>query len=510
MLQALRRMQGLSFTALLLFAFAASGNDHRVEDFARAPHMALPALSPDGRWLSYVKEADQSQTVVLRDLGDSSERHTLELHAARERVRWCGWDSAALLLCGTAVPRQSAHRAFEESRLYLIEASSGQFREMNRTLRDSQRDRVIDLSANAVGSVVIEYDEAGKGFPTAAELDLRSGRTRTLAKSRAPITRWISDAQHQVRIGVGYEKARASIWLKQESDWKMLASYAAGDSRAVGPIALNVNGESLYALAVNQGRIALVEIALDDPRRTQVLHADPIYDVTGPLIPQPPVPVLQGIRYLRSIETTAYFDEAAAATQRYLDVELPGRVNLRLQGTLDGSRELISSSAATDPPSLYLLDAHGPSLRLLGHQYPELEGITLSPVQATKYRARDGQVIPAFLTIPHGTAKSGMPAIVLPHGGPETRDAVRFDPLVQFLAAEGYVVLQMNFRGSTGYGTAFAAAGAGQWGGVIHNDITDGARWLLQEGIADAERMCIVGSSFGGFAALLGAARESQ
>jgi dienelactone hydrolase len=497
--------------AMASIGLSAKAGERDTEDFARAPAMAMPALSANGRWLAYVEESNQSQVVVLLDLTGDSIRHTIAFGPSRERLRWCGWDSEAFLLCGTAVPRQVAHRAFEETRLYLIEASSGRSRELNRTLRDPLRDRVIDLSPDIPGSVLIEYDEANEGFPTAAELDLHSGHTRTLAKSRAPITRWISDAQHRVRIGVGYERGRVSVWSKAEQgeDWRMLASYDAGDSRAIGPIALNPNGRDMYALAVEDGRIALIEVHLDEPTRNRVLHADPIYDVTGPLIPQPPHSKLEGVRYLRAAETTEYFDPTAAAIQRFLDVELPVRINVRLQRTVDGALELVSSSSAIDPPSLYLLDARVPSLRLLGHQYPELEGMTLSPMRATKYRARDGQVIPAFLTLSSKNV-APMPAIVLPHGGPETRDAVRFDPLVQFLAAQGYAVLQMNFRGSTGYGTAFASTGAGRWGGVVHNDITDGARWLVEQGIADPERMCIVGSSFGGLMALLGAVRESQ
>jgi dipeptidyl aminopeptidase/acylaminoacyl peptidase len=131
-------------------------------------------------------------------------------------------------------------------------------------------------------------------------------------------------------------------------------------------------------------------------------------------------------------------------------------------------------------------------------------------MQPIAYKSRDGETIPAYLTLPMNGPVSDLPTVVLPHGGPETRTAQAFDPLVQFLAAQGYAVMQPNFRGSFGYGAGFAAAGAGQWGGVIHNDITDATRWLVAQRIADPNRICIAGLSFGGYAALLGAARESQ
>jgi len=202
----------------------------------------------------------------------------------------------------------------------------------------------------------------------------------------------------------------------------------------------------------------------------------------------------------------------------------------------------VRSSSDVDPPSLYLFDAAKRSLALIGHEYPALEGRRLAPMRSVVYRARDGQRIPAYLTLPppeplsvpstlpaqagslpsaSGPAPSGsaasepaasgsLPAIVLPHGGPEMRDVKGFDPLVQFLASQGYAVLQMNYRGSLGYGAAFAAAGARQWGGLIHDDITDGTRWLVEQGIADPQRICIAGRSFGGYAALLGVAREPR
>jgi dipeptidyl aminopeptidase/acylaminoacyl peptidase len=188
---------------------------------------------------------------------------------------------------------------------------------------------------------------------------------------------------------------------------------------------------------------------------------------------------------------------------------LPQAVNLVIDRSEDNRRHLVLSGSDVEAPSLYMFDAERKTLALIGHNFPELEDRPLATMRSITYRARDGQLIPAFLTLP-SKGSSNLPAIVVPHGGPEARTVKGFDPLVQFLAAQGYAVLQMNFRGSLGYGARFAAAGVGQWGGVIHNDITDGARWLIEQNIADPERVCIVGSSFGGYAALLGATRESQ
>jgi dipeptidyl aminopeptidase/acylaminoacyl peptidase len=130
----------------------------------------------------------------------------------------------------------------------------------------------------------------------------------------------------------------------------------------------------------------------------------------------------------------------------------------------------------------------------------------LGDVKGISYKARDGTEIPAFLTMPPTKSAAPLPLVVLPHGGPQARDYLKFDWLVQFLASRGYVVLQPQFRGSTGFGDAFREAGYRQWGGLMQDDITDGVRAMIDQGIADAHRICIVGASYGGYAALAGAA----
>lgn len=489
---------------------ANAGDD--VEAFARAPALGGATLSPDGRWVSYIEQSLGRQRVVLRNLRSNRSAAVYELDPARERVRWCGWDSMTLLLCGTTVPRVSSHRAYEESRLYVIDAITSRRRELGRDLPGPVRDQVVDLSPLDAGRVLIQHD-SGNGYPQAAQVDLASGRLRKIVAARAPVMRWMSDAQGQVRLGMGYGRGEASLHYRasEGDNWRELASFTAPDSAALGPLAFSADGTELFALAAHEGRFGLFGISLDRPQERRLLYGDPIYDVTGPLLIDPTSRKLLGVSYVAAGPTVHYFDAEAAQIQQLIDEKLPAHTNIRVDRTADAAFELIRSSSPTDPPSLYLLDVRARSLSLLGHQYPQLEQHDLAPMRALAYRARDGQLVPAFLTVPpQRRTTQQLPAIVLPHGGPETRDYLGFDPLVQFLAAQGYAVLQMNFRGSSGYGLQFAAAGAGRWGGVIHNDITDGARWLVEQRIADPVRLCIVGSSFGGFAAQLAAARESQ
>jgi dipeptidyl aminopeptidase/acylaminoacyl peptidase len=511
------RCNAATAAAAILLAAAAHGGTAAVPEidvhaFARAPAFALPALSADGAFLSYVEQSGGRQTVVLRTLSDGTQRRTLDVESKRERVRWCDWAGAAYLLCGTIAPVRAADRVAETTHLYAIDAAGSRVRELNAKSPDPARDQVVDLLASRPGRVLLQRDAAGRGYPEVVELDVGSGEMSVAVRARPPVRRWMSDGRGVVRLGLGYSDGAASLWVRRPGaeDWTAFLEQSLADVEAVGPIALGATPSQLYVLKHHDGRAALFRLDLDRASLPELLFADGIYDVTGPVVLHPQTRALLAVRYVAEQERMHFFDAAEAAQLAWIDEQLPGAVNLVIDRSSDGSRLLVRSASDVEPPSLYVFDVEPRALALIGHDYPELEGRPLAPMQPMTYRARDGQVIPAYLTLPPTGGAAGLPAIVLPHGGPETRTMRAFDPLAQFLAANGYAVLQMNFRGSLGYGARFAAAGVGQWGGIIHNDITDAARWLVERRIADPTRMCIVGMSFGGYAALLGAVRESE
>jgi dienelactone hydrolase len=173
---------------------------------------------------------------------------------------------------------------------------------------------------------------------------------------------------------------------------------------------------------------------------------------------------------------------------------------------IGGDRILFFASGPTEPGAYYIYDLVASSIDPVLRTHPSLRGDSLRPSRPIQYEARDGLLISGYLTEPLSGADATTPLIVYPHGGPEVRDSMNFDPVVQYLAALGYSVFQPNYRGSAGYGRAFAESGYRQWGRAMQDDITDGVRWLASEGLADPEAVCIVGFSYGGYAALMGAA----
>jgi dipeptidyl aminopeptidase/acylaminoacyl peptidase len=214
-----------------------------------------------------------------------------------------------------------------------------------------------------------------------------------------------------------------------------------------------------------------------------------------------------GVDYILDGYERHFFDEAAAREQRGLDQALPSGSSRIVSSSWNGKLKVVMASGSDFPPRYYLLDREEKNLSVLFSAYPELDSEPLSKTRSVSFEARDGLSLHAYVTVPAGVPEQGLPALVLVQDGPERQDWLGFSPIVQFLANRGFAVLVVNFRGTFGYGEAFEAAGREQWGIAIQDDLEDGVRWLIAEGIADPRRIGILGSGFGGYSALMGAVR---
>jgi dipeptidyl aminopeptidase/acylaminoacyl peptidase len=201
-----------------------------------------------------------------------------------------------------------------------------------------------------------------------------------------------------------------------------------------------------------------------------------------------------------------WLDDKARARAESLTKAFGGKQAELLGRSKDGLRALVSVATHATPATYYLIDYSKRTADIVGEEYPSLMNATLGGVRELTYKARDGYEIPAFLTLPADAGDKRLALVVLPHGGPESRDTRTFDWLAQFIASRGYAVLQPQFRGSTGYGEAHRKAGYRQWGRLMQDDVTDGVTAMIEQGVADPKRVCIVGASYGGYAALAGAA----
>jgi dipeptidyl aminopeptidase/acylaminoacyl peptidase len=205
-----------------------------------------------------------------------------------------------------------------------------------------------------------------------------------------------------------------------------------------------------------------------------------------------------------------FFDDPRRELQRFVDERLPARLNQIVSHSKDETKYVVHSGSDRTMGAYWLLDAAARELTKLFELSPWLPEERMAEMRPIRYASRDGLTIRGYLTLPQGAAPRGLPLVVHPHGGPWARDSWGFDPEVQFLASRGFAVLQMNFRGSTGFGRRFLESSFGQWGLTMQDDVSDGVRWAVEQGIADPRRVAIYGGSYGGFATLSGLTRTPE
>ena len=264
----------------------------------------------------------------------------------------------------------------------------------------------------------------------------------------------------------------------------------------------------VYVIGPNEhGRDSLLTMSLGDGELLDTVFSHEQFDIEG-LIQDPHSGRAVGVSYVDDLPRNSYFDNDFSRLQASMDKAFPDTSNRLVSMSADRQRILVLVSSDVVPGAYYYWDLAEGTVTLIANTMPGLPSELLAPVRSVWIEARDGVQMEAFLTVPLDAADLSVPTVILPHGGPEARDDRSFWFLSQFIASRGYAVLQPNFRGSTGYGDEFMLAGRQEWGGKMQQDVTDATRWMIEEGIADPERICIVGWSYGGYSAAMGAIQE--
>jgi dipeptidyl aminopeptidase/acylaminoacyl peptidase len=500
-----------------------------VERFTRESAFDDLALSPTGEYLAAtVPQGDKTILVVMRR-SDRAVTSVFRMEG-KSHVTAFWWVNPKRLLLSVGQKFGSLEQPRPTGEIYALDAE-GNGAEILAGPRAGQQQTGSNIRVRDDGSafaflfdtlvaddetVLVAMQDIGASrdapMTRAERMDVDDGRRRIVA--RAPISRADFTADHAgaVRYATGLDIENYSITYYRENDdaeWTLL-NHQRESGRAVAPIGFSADNAVAY-LRVGQPKGPDVIEAMDvaTGQRSVVLRddvADPdeiLFDLaTGAPI---------GARFSSGVPRSAWFDAAhpAVRTRRSLEAAFPGdRVSLR-SVTSDGRLQLVYVSSDRNPGDYYLFDTVAKTAELLVSAAEWLHPDDMAAMRPVSITARDGLVLHGYLTVPKGSDGKNLPMVVRPHGGPiDIRDDWAFQPDVQLLASQGYAVLQVNFRGSSGFGDAFRDAGFRQWGRAMQDDLTDATRWAIDEGIADANRICIAGSSYGGYAALMGAVRE--
>jgi len=363
---------------------------------------------------------------------------------------------------------------------------------------EDSRGNHADYSANSANGLAVD------------RVDTMSGHGETVERPDLNTTSYLSDGAGNIRIRAtastddeGRLIGGTTYFYRQAGDkhWRGF-SKAAPNTNEFVPIAVDGTRNVAYAVKSLDGRNAIYSVALDGSFKAELVSSNSQVDVDDVITLGRHGRVI-GVSYLTDRRQTDYFDPEYKQINAMLAKAIPGTPLIHfLDASADEKRLLIYAGGDTDPGHYYIYDKPTHHLNELSEVRPNLAELTMSPMKLISFKASDGVAIPAYLTMPVGRPDKKLPAIVMPHGGPGYRDGWGFDWLVQFFAQRGYAVLQPEYRGSTGYGDAFYAHNAFHSWQMAMNDIGDAGRWLVKEGVADPDKLAIVGWSYGGYAAL--------
>lgn len=509
----------------LLFGFLLPTTSSSVEllpleSFASPPEFADATLSPDGRYLAVKAYQDDRYLAVIYDLDNLDSKVPLVMATDPWSVTDLKWANDDRILISVHhfvknfrvngyVSQLTAFNA--DGSDVLIIKSTG--KKVSPNFDHFLGDRIVDLLPSDPEHVLVSWNPDDFTQPRLYKLNVYTSKLQLVQRGRRGIQSWVTDQEGRVRIGLGIDGKYYEAFHRptDSKGWQPLFRVPLEERRSFRPVLIDSEDPDVaYVLSdFNADTTGLYKYRLSSASFVAEIFRDPDYDVLGVVLDRNQRDI-QSVLFLHSdLETIWLHPEEPALLQKIRD-RLPGLTLSIVDKSEDYQRIIIYASASDRPGLYYFYEPGKDDLRLFAPTYPGLQGKRLSTVRPMTYEARDGLEIHAFVSLPPGvsdTPPEPLPAVVMPHGGPTARDFAGFDPIVQFLTNRGYAVLQMNFRGSAGYGRAFKRAGERQWGEAMQDDVTDGVQWLIERGVVDADRICIVGGSYGGYVALMGAVK---
>jgi dipeptidyl aminopeptidase/acylaminoacyl peptidase len=487
----------------------AAPQTHPVEALAELPFLTSPLLSPDGTRIAGRVTVDGNEVIGVWNLADPRDRPPALIEAGNvDSFSWAGDNRLVIGVTSLVVfTLGRASLPVPVRRVMSHDLSSGKTETLGNSSGFLDELVFVDPAGRYVLlSMQVELDRS----PSVHRIDLATGESVEVQPSRSGVWSWFADADGVVRVGVDYGERRTKIYYRPAAgaDLRLLETRRnLLDDSVVDMVRFISNTErGLIVTNAETGRFAVYEYDFATDTRGAVLFEHPQVDVTTTIFGADGS--VDGVFYEDDRPRVRWLNPTLERLQQRIDRTFPGKTNVIVNRSRDGNRVLIFSSAPDDPGTYYVFDQAARRMEIFASPYDRLQGRSFAPVRPVSYPSRDGLAIHGYLTLPAGQGESALPLVVLPHGGPFLRDSWQFDPQVQFLASRGYAVLQPNFRGSTGYGRDFVERGYGQLGAGMIDDIDDGVDWLARQGIVDPSRVCIMGSSYGGYAAIWAAMRS--
>ena len=527
-------MRAFLFSCFLTFASLGSGAawaNAPVEAYAQLPGVLDSAISPDGKAVASIVESGGQYVVSISEVGPSTGKPKATGLGEGVIPLWVKWaNNDRLLVSVQQTHLRNNSLIYNTGHIYTLKRDmsdasilikQGRSKRIGSKLGTNATMRqfnniVVDFLANDPDHILMAFSDDNAYAPDVQKVNVATGKYEKVQNGIERIQQWVTDLTGTVRVGQGLRDLDNSwtLTIRESGDetWRSGDQYP-GLSKKANIVGFTENPNEMIVASYRGGNtLGLFIYDLGKKSWGRKLFQHDKYDVSD-IVLSPDGSRVIGAQYLADNAEIEFFEPTAKVRMDRVRSALQGYTPHFVDQTQDGKYVLLRALSPDTPAATLLFDTQTNTPSVIGSDYPKLSGVQQGDVNAVRYTARDGTKIPAYVTLPHKVTDSGgikdVPFIILPHGGPYARDTSSFDYLAQFFANRGYGVLQMNFRGSTGYGLKFQNAGRDNWV-VMQDDVEDGTRWLIEKGYADPERICIMGWSYGGFAALMGAAKTGD
>jgi dienelactone hydrolase len=527
--------------AIFMAASSASAETDLAAAFGAREQLEQVSLSPDGTRLAYIvpTKGQGSALLTITPGKDAKPAVALVTTGDPDRLSDCHWISNERLICTlwglaeNATMSSAYFKVLPFSRVIAVDAAGGNPRMLSKATSSYSRDfnlhggDVIDWLPDEDGMVLMTRNQLAddrlgtrlgnsKGGFVVDKVNTRTMSTTKMESPREGAFGYISDGRGTLRImAIELIEGDKNVGLQRyyyrtvgSREWLLLSEYDYANNSGFRPVAVDYERNAAYGFRKLDGRDAVYRVALDGSKHEELVLARPDADIDDLIYVGRRRRVI-GASFVTDVRQAVYFDADLAKLRNSLGKALPNQPQVRIvDASNDEKKLLIRADSDNDPGVYYVLDRTTREMATFQPIRPQLEGLTLGKVQPIAYPAADGSMIPGYLTLAPGSTGKKLPAIVLPHGGPNSRDEWNFNWLAQYFVARGFAVLQPNFRGSAGSGGDTNDDNGYKAWRVAIGDVVDAGRWLVKQGIADPAKLGIVGWSYGGYAALQSAVMD--
>ena len=489
-----RHLIALTLTLFMISLQVDAQKKIPLKDFFKNPKKSGYQISPDGKYISYLGPYKSRMNIFVQPIDG---KKAIRITSVTDRdLGGYFWKS------GSRIVFLKDNAGDENFHLYAVNADGSNLRDL--TPFDGVKSDIVDDLEENDNEMLIQLNKENKEVFDVYRLNINTGELNKIAQNPGNITGWVTDHDGKLRVAVTTDGTNSSLLYRNTEQEQFKVILTTDFKESLSPLFFDFDNKNLFVTSnIGRDKAAIVKINPETGKELDNIFEHPEVDAGG-LFYSKKRKVLTAVSFTTWKKYRKFLDGQTEQLFKNLEAKLPGYEISLSSSTKDENTFIVRTYSDRSLGAYYIYTFSTNTLTPIGEVGPWLKESKLSEMKAISFRSRDGFLIHGYLTLPKGKDPKNLPVVVNPHGGPWARDNWGFNPEVQFLANRGYAVLQLNFRGSTGYGRQFMEASFKQWGQNMQNDITDGVNWLIKEGVADSKRVAIYGASYGGYATLAG------